>query len=134
MAGLSPARLVPCSAHNPEPRSYAPLDTPYIFLENGTQTVKMQFDTFPRKIQNRCILHPCVDEKYSGFLSHSFIKIQFFIREPFLLPHVFCVSRKEGRRSLLRRQRRALPTARALSYHWSVRCRDWWAFLRPRTQ
>ena len=27
-----------------------PLDTPYIFLENGTQTVKMQFDTIPRKI------------------------------------------------------------------------------------
>ena len=35
---------------NPEPRSCAPLDTPHIFLENGTQTVKMQFDTIPRKI------------------------------------------------------------------------------------
>lgn len=56
---------------NPEPRSYAPLDTPYIFLENGTQTVKMQFDTFPQKIQNRCTLHPCEDEKYSGLLSSS---------------------------------------------------------------
>ena len=44
-----------------------PLDTPYIFLENGTQTVKMQFDTFPQKIQNRCNLHPCEDENYSGF-------------------------------------------------------------------
>jgi hypothetical protein len=40
--------LVPIG--NPEPRSCAPLDTPYIFLENGTQTVKMQFDTFPQKI------------------------------------------------------------------------------------
>jgi len=40
---------------NPEPRSFAPLDTPYIFLENGTQTVKMQFDTFLQKIQNRII-------------------------------------------------------------------------------
>ena len=27
-----------------------PLDTPHIFFENGTQTVKMQFDTFPQKI------------------------------------------------------------------------------------
>lgn len=34
---------------NPEPRSCAPLDTPHIFLENGTQTVKMQFDTIPQK-------------------------------------------------------------------------------------
>ena len=52
---------------NPEPRDFTPLDTSYIFLENGTQTVKMQFDTFPQKIQNRCNLHPCGDEKYSGF-------------------------------------------------------------------
>ena len=51
---------------NPEPRDFTPLDTPYIFLENGTQTVKMQFDTFPQKIQNRCTFHPCEDEKYSG--------------------------------------------------------------------
>ncbi len=27
-----------------------PLDTPHIFLENGTQTVKMQFATIPQKI------------------------------------------------------------------------------------
>ena len=53
---------------NPEPRDFTPLDTPYIFLENGTQTVKMQFDTIPQKIQNRCTLHPCEDEKYSGFI------------------------------------------------------------------
>ena len=26
----------------------------------------MQFDTFPQKIQNRCNLHPCEDENYSG--------------------------------------------------------------------
>ena len=52
---------------NPEPRDFTPLDTPYIFLENGAQTVKMQFDTFPQKIQNRCNRHPCEDEKYSGF-------------------------------------------------------------------
>ena len=32
------------------PETRTPLDTPYIFLENGTQTVKMQFDTFPQKI------------------------------------------------------------------------------------
>lgn len=44
---------------NPEPRDFTPLDTPYIFLENGTQTVKMQFDTFPQKIQNRII--SCID-------------------------------------------------------------------------
>ena len=40
---------------NPEPRDFTPLDTPYIFLENGTQTEKMQLDTFPQKIENRCI-------------------------------------------------------------------------------
>ena len=40
----------------------------HIFLENGTQTVKMQFGTISQKIQNRCNLHPCEDEKYSGFL------------------------------------------------------------------
>ena len=133
MAGLSPARLVPCSAHNPEPRSYAPLDTPYIFLENGTQTVKMQFDTFPQKIQNRCNLHPCGDENYSGFLSHSFIKIQFFIRAPFLLPHVSCVSRKRGRRSYLRKQPLSSPTARSSNYRRSVH-RGEWVFRHPRTQ
>ena len=44
-----------------------PSGHPHIFLENGTQTVKMQFDTFPQKIQNRCNLHPCEDENYSGF-------------------------------------------------------------------
>ena len=59
---------------NPEPRSYAPLDTPYIFLENGTQTVKMQFATFPQKIQNRCNLHPCEDENYSGFCFAALIE------------------------------------------------------------
>ena len=52
---------------NPEPRDFTPLDTPHIFLENGTHTVKMQFDTFSQKIQNRCNLHPCEDENYSGF-------------------------------------------------------------------
>ena len=36
----------------------ASLWTPAYFLENGTQTVKMQFDTIPQKIQNRCNFHP----------------------------------------------------------------------------
>ena len=40
----------------------------------GTQTVKMQFDTFLRKIQNRCTLHPCEDEKYSGFSYNQLTK------------------------------------------------------------
>ena len=44
-----------------------PSGHPYIFLENGTQTVKMQFDTFPQKIQNRCNLHPCEDERLQRF-------------------------------------------------------------------
>ena len=35
---------------NPEPRGCAPLDTLHIFLENGTQTVKMQFDIIPQEI------------------------------------------------------------------------------------
>ena len=53
---------------NPEPKGLRPSEHPHIFLENGTQTVKMQFDTFPQKIQNRCNLHPCEDENYSGLL------------------------------------------------------------------
>ena len=32
------------------PETRTPLDTPHIFLENGTQTVKMQFDTVPQKL------------------------------------------------------------------------------------
>ncbi len=40
---------------NPEPRDFTPLDTSNIFLENGTQTVKMQFDTFPQKIKTAVI-------------------------------------------------------------------------------
>lgn len=43
---------------NPEPMGFSPLDTPSIFLANGTQTVEMQFDTFALKIQNRCNFHP----------------------------------------------------------------------------
>ena len=71
---------------NPEPRDFTPLDTPHIFLENGTQTVKMQFDTFPQKIQNRCNLHPCEDEKYSGLLcrAHNVLLIAFGI---YLIPY-----------------------------------------------
>ena len=49
-----------------------------IFLENGTQTVKMQFDTISQKIQNRCNLHPCEDEKYSGLLLYSLIRVYRF--------------------------------------------------------
>ena len=29
----------------------------------------MQFATFPQKIQNRCNLHPCEDENYSGLFT-----------------------------------------------------------------
>ncbi len=50
-------------------------------FEDGIQTVKMQFDTIHQKIQNRCTLHPCEDEKYSGFfLSHSQIFVKSFVR------------------------------------------------------
>ena len=51
-----------------------PSGHPHIFLENGTQTVKMQFGTIPQKIQNRCNLHPCRDENCNGFLRvpHSY--------------------------------------------------------------
>jgi len=40
-----------------------PSGHPHIFLENATQTVKMQFDTFPQKIQNRIISCIGVTEK-----------------------------------------------------------------------
>lgn len=71
---------------------------PYIFLKNGTQTVKIQFDTFPQKIQNRCNLHPCEDEilqRLSSCLSRRFFqklsasKFQFRAdaeQQSFLLP------------------------------------------------
>ena len=52
---------------NPEPKGLHPSGHPHIFFANGTQTVKMQFDTIAQKIQNRCTLHPCENEKYSGF-------------------------------------------------------------------
>ena len=51
----------------PRAKGLHPSGHPHIFLENGTQTVKMQFATFPQKIQNRCNFHPCEDENYSGF-------------------------------------------------------------------
>lgn len=68
-ASRLPARSVLQNASHFEvsTRDPHPSGHPHIFLENGTQTVKMQFDTFPQKIQNRCNLHPCGDEKYSGF-------------------------------------------------------------------
>ena len=57
----------------------ASLWTPaYIFLENGTQTVKMQFDTIPQKIQNRCNLHPCEDKKLQRF---SFCRSRRFFQK-----------------------------------------------------
>ena len=43
---------------NPEPKELRPSGPPHIFLENGTQTVKMQFDALAQKIQNRCNFHP----------------------------------------------------------------------------
>lgn len=38
--------------------SYCRGDNLFIFFADGTQTVKMQFDTTFQKIQNRCNLHP----------------------------------------------------------------------------
>ena len=42
----------------PRAKGLHPSGHPHIFLENGTQTVKMQFDAFSQKIQNRCNFHP----------------------------------------------------------------------------
>ena len=63
-------------------RGIASLWHPHIFFANGTQTVKMQFDTFPQKIQNRCNLHPCENENYSGFISGC-----IFLNTHFLFCH-----------------------------------------------
>jgi len=60
---------------NPAPRGFTPLDTPHIFLENGTQTVKMQFDTFPQKIQTAVIFILARMKNYSGFLFCSLMLI-----------------------------------------------------------
>ena len=67
----------------------ASLWTPAYFPRNGTQTVKMQFDTFPQKIQNRCNLHPCRDENCSGFYAcHTVTRMQ----ECILRSHsTFCI-------------------------------------------
>ena len=73
----------------PRAEGLHPSGHPHIFLENGTQTVKMQFDTIPQKIQNRCNLHPCGDENYSGFyVCHTVTRMQ----ECILRSHsTFCI-------------------------------------------
>ena len=45
---------------------YPPLGTPNIFLANGTQTQKMQFDLAP-KIKTAAAIILCLDEICSGF-------------------------------------------------------------------
>ena len=40
----------------------------YLYKPYGTQTVKMQFDTFPQKIQNRCNFHPAWGMKIAAVL------------------------------------------------------------------
>ena len=72
-----------------------PSGHPHIFLENGTQTVKMQFDTFPHKIQNRCYLHPCNDENYSGLLCCSF-HFPSFSATIFICSDVNCQSQSKS--------------------------------------
>ena len=64
---------------NPEPKGLHPSEHPHIFLENGTQTVNMQFYTIPQKTQNRCNLHPCEDEKYSGFIIECIFRNTYFL-------------------------------------------------------
>ena len=91
---------------NPEPRDSTPLDTPHIFPENGTQTVKMQFDTFPQKIQNRCTLHPCEDEKYSGF---HFAALSDFFKN--CLRQIFCVVPMLMRDALLRNRKQRIEVS-----------------------
>ncbi len=58
---------------NPEPRDFTPLDTPYIFLENSTQTAKMQFDTISQKYKTATtsILHG--NENCNGFIYYQSI-------------------------------------------------------------
>lgn len=58
---------------NPEPKGLHPSGHLPFSVHGGTQTVKMQFDTDAQKIQNRCTLHPCGDEKYNGFFLPSTI-------------------------------------------------------------
>ena len=52
-----------------------PSGHPHIFLENGTQTVKMQFDTFPQKIQTAVISILARMKNHSGFLFCSLMLI-----------------------------------------------------------
>ena len=84
----------------------ASLWTPHIFLENGTQTVKMQFDTIPQKIQNRCTLHPCEDEKYSGF---HFAALSDFFKN--CLRQIFCVVPMLMRDALLRNRKQRIEVS-----------------------
>ena len=62
----------------PRTKELRPAGHSHIFLENGTQTVKMQFATIPQKILNRCNLHPCEDENCSGLLLYSLIRVYRF--------------------------------------------------------
>ena len=49
----------------------------------------MQFDTIPQKIQNRCTLHPCEDEKYSGFHFAALTDFCKIIRASLLLGRIY---------------------------------------------
>ena len=51
---------------------FYPSGHPHIFLENGTQTVKMQFDTFPQKIQKQdYFLYQCNRKNPVSMLRHQ---------------------------------------------------------------
>ena len=62
---------------SPEPRSYAPPGAPHIFLENGIQTVKMQFDTDAKKIKTAVISILCRDEKLQRFVMLQILLSKF---------------------------------------------------------
>ncbi len=59
---------------NPEPRDFTPLDTPHIFLENGTQTVKCSLLPFLRKYKTAVISILAWMKNYSGFHFASLIE------------------------------------------------------------
>ena len=69
-----PTEMLLAPIGNPEPRDFTPLDTPYIFLQNGAQTVKMQFDTIflpNRPIVSRLWYNVMDDERWQNHMKYQ---------------------------------------------------------------
>ena len=90
----------------PSAKELRPPGHPAYFPRKWYPNCKMQFDTFPQKIQNRCTLHPCEDEKYSGF---HFAALSDFFKN--CLRQIFCVVPMLMRDALLRNRKQRIEVS-----------------------